>query len=105
MLDSPADPTARTRPGTPRWVKAFGLIAIGAIMLVVVVRLIGGGQHGPGMHAPSADTGAAVASGPTTSGGIGALAEAAEASRTIEVAALDTLTFEPSRIDVAAGET
>ena len=37
-------------PGTPRWVKVFGLIALVVLVLFVVVLLIGGGEHGPGRH-------------------------------------------------------
>ena len=52
-------PTARDRqtadlppyPGTPRWVKVFGIIAIGLVLLVVILLLTGGpGRHGPGRH-------------------------------------------------------
>ena len=108
MIDSPPDPTADAdrRPGTPRWVKVFGLIATGAVALVVVVMLIGGGQHGPGMHAPSGGTGGQtpIATGQASAGGVGAPADSDQASRTIAVATLDTMTFEPSSIEVAAGE-
>jgi hypothetical protein len=38
-------------PGTPRWVKVFGIIAIGVVLLVVILLLTGGpGRHGPGRH-------------------------------------------------------
>jgi hypothetical protein len=38
-------------PGTPRWVKVFGIIAIGLVLLVVILLLTGGlGRHGPGRH-------------------------------------------------------
>ena len=38
-------------PGTPRWVKVFGIMAIGLVLLVVILLLTGGpGQHGPGRH-------------------------------------------------------
>jgi hypothetical protein len=40
-------------PGTPRWVKVFGIIAIGLVLLVVIMMFIGGGDHGPGRHMPS----------------------------------------------------
>jgi hypothetical protein len=33
---------------TPRWVKVFGVIAIGLILLVVVLHLLGGGFGGHG---------------------------------------------------------
>lgn len=37
--------------GTPRWVKAFGIVVI-VLVLMVVVMVFGGG-HGPGAHGPS----------------------------------------------------
>jgi hypothetical protein len=44
-------------PGTPRWVKVFGIIAIGLLLLVVILLLTGGpGRHGPGRHKPSSVT-------------------------------------------------
>ena len=43
-----------SRPGTPRWVKVLGIIAIVVVVLVVIVLLTGGGGgHGPGRHTPS----------------------------------------------------
>ena len=44
-------------PGTPRWVKVFGIIVIVVVLLVVAVMFIGGGEHGPGRHAPSGGAG------------------------------------------------
>jgi ABC-type transporter Mla subunit MlaD len=48
--------------GTPRWVKAFAIIALVLVVLVVVVILVGRGGHGPGRHtrddAPFHDAGA-----------------------------------------------
>jgi hypothetical protein len=41
-------------PGTPRWVKVFGIILI-VVVLLVVARIFIGGEHGPGRHAPSGD--------------------------------------------------
>ena len=46
-------------PGTPRWVKVFGIIAI-VVVLLVVARMFIGGEHGPGRHAPSGDAGGQV---------------------------------------------
>ena len=45
-----------TYPGTPRWVKVFGIVVIGVVLLVVVVLLVATalGLHtpgGPGGHA------------------------------------------------------
>lgn len=44
-------------PGTPRWVKVFGIITLIAVMLFVLVHLTGGGlahliDHGMGGHSP-----------------------------------------------------
>jgi hypothetical protein len=38
-------------PGTPRWVKVFGVVLIALILLVAVMSLVG--EHGPGAHMPS----------------------------------------------------
>ena len=49
---------------TPRWVKVFGIIALVLAVLVVVMLATGrGGSHGPGRHAPSADTTPSVGTG------------------------------------------
>ena len=45
-------------PGTPCWVKVFGIIAIVVVLLVVFMLLTG---HGPGCHTPSGDAGGQVA--------------------------------------------
>ena len=44
-------------PGTPRWVKVFGISFIVLVLLVVVMLLVGGGSHGPGRHLPSGGAG------------------------------------------------
>lgn len=43
--------STRNYPGTPRWVKVFGIIAL-VLLLLVVLRLTGvvAGDHGPGRH-------------------------------------------------------
>jgi hypothetical protein len=39
------------RPGgTPRWVKAFAAVAAVLLLVAVVVKIVGGGEHGPGRH-------------------------------------------------------
>ena len=43
-------------PGTPRWVKVFGIIVIVVVLLVVAVMFIGG-EHGPGRHTQAGDAG------------------------------------------------
>ena len=42
-------------PGTPRWAKVFGIIALVVILLFVILLFTRG--HGPGRHAPSGDAG------------------------------------------------
>jgi hypothetical protein len=44
-------------PGTPRWVKVFGIITLIVVLLVVVMMLAGGGNHGPSRHMPSGGAG------------------------------------------------
>ena len=42
-------------PGTPRWVKVFGIVVLVLVLLVVVMMATGvGGKHGPGRHMPAA---------------------------------------------------
>jgi hypothetical protein len=49
MTDCPPDPDRDTSgdsggyPGTPRWVKVFGIIVIVLVLVFVVVHLMGGG--------------------------------------------------------------
>jgi hypothetical protein len=44
-------------PGVPRWVKAFGTVAIVLVLLVAIMLLSG---HGPGRHTSSGDAGGQV---------------------------------------------
>lgn len=44
---------APTYPGTPRWVKVFGIVVLVLILLVAGVMVAGGGQHGPRRHMPA----------------------------------------------------
>ena len=59
---SPAAGVGRDRgstpvyPGTPRWVKVFGIIAL-VLALLVVIMMFAGGGHGPGRHMPSGGAG------------------------------------------------
>ena len=48
--DTGVEPDRGSTTGTPRWVKVFGIIALVAVVLFLVVMLIGGGEHGPGRH-------------------------------------------------------
>ncbi len=71
MADPTGDPATRNRPGTPIWVKVLGIAALVLVLLVAVLLLVSGGQHGPGMHAPSAGSGGQTppSSGPTSAMG------------------------------------
>jgi hypothetical protein len=45
-------------PGTPRWVKVFGIIAAVVILLFVILMFTRGpGSHGPGRHTGSGSFG------------------------------------------------
>jgi hypothetical protein len=46
LADLPPYPDSN---GTPRWVKVFGIIALVAVLLFVILHLTG---HGPGGHTP-----------------------------------------------------
>ena len=61
MVDPPQNPAASSRPPTPRWVKALALAGVGAVLLVVIVMLVAGGQHGPRRHGAATDGDQAVA--------------------------------------------
>jgi hypothetical protein len=41
----------------PRWVKLFIGIIVVILLTLVLLKIIGGGRHGPGRHLGSADTG------------------------------------------------
>ena len=58
-----ASPAAKMRwtAGVPRWVKVFVITALGLVLLMIVVMLLSGGQHGPGRHVSSAGFDAPVA--------------------------------------------
>ncbi|MEO7908658.1 MAG: hypothetical protein ABIV47_03305 [Roseiflexaceae bacterium] len=56
MAQSHEDPDRRSTSGTPRWVKVFGIIVL-VVVLLFVISLLAGGQHGPGLHTPSGDSG------------------------------------------------
>ena len=54
-------------PGTPRWVKVFGIIALVLALLVGIIVLTGvGGEHGPGRHLPPGGAGDAPSTMPVT---------------------------------------
>lgn len=104
--DTGVGPGRGSKPGMPRWVKVFGIIAIVLVLLVVIMLLFGGGgQHGPGRHTGGAGGPTPPSGGQQNPGGVGGPADADEAARTVEVTTLDAMTFEPSRINASAGET
>jgi len=93
----PTDPAASAPPRTPRWAKVFAISgAVIAVMLILVLTGVFGKGHGPGRH---------MGGHSRSTASIGEPADAAEADRTIEVRALDTLAFEPATLSVSAGET
>jgi hypothetical protein len=55
MADQPSSSEREDRAdrgpaaGPPRWVKVFGIITLALIVLVLIV-LLAGGNHGPGRH-------------------------------------------------------
>jgi hypothetical protein len=56
--EAPRRGSTTAYPGTPRWVKVFGIILLVLVLLVVVIMATGvGGGHGPGRHMPSGSTG------------------------------------------------
>ena len=57
MADLPHNSNNDDRPGTPRWVKAFGIIGIVLALLFAILKFAGlGGEHGPSRHAPPSIT-------------------------------------------------
>ncbi|WP_165821192.1 hypothetical protein [Nocardioides gansuensis] len=54
MTGSAHDPMGRRAhevpPGVPRWVRLLALGLVVALVAVVVVMLLVGGEHGPGRH-------------------------------------------------------
>ena len=55
--DIRARPDRGSTTSTPRWVKAFGILAFVLVLLLVIMMLTGrGGSHDPGRHIPFADT-------------------------------------------------
>jgi nitrite reductase (NO-forming) len=56
--DTSTMPDGGSPPGMPRWVKVGG-IAVGILILLgVLVMMIGGVEHGPGLHGPGGGAGA-----------------------------------------------
>ncbi|MBZ9715581.1 hypothetical protein [Deinococcus multiflagellatus] len=40
--------------GMPRWVKGFLWVGVALLLVVLALKVFGGGQHGPGRHLPGA---------------------------------------------------
>ena len=56
-MTSPRTGSGGEYPGTPRWVKVFGVVIAVAVLLLVILMLTRGpGGHGPGRHLPLGDT-------------------------------------------------
>ena len=52
----PSRTSTASYPGTPRWVKVFGIVTAVLVLLVAILLITGvGGGHGPGRHEPSGD--------------------------------------------------
>ena len=70
MADQPSSPEREDRThrgqtaGPPRWVKVSGIIALALIVLLLIV-LLAGGNHGPGRHQSSPGYGGQLPSGAT----------------------------------------
>jgi hypothetical protein len=47
-----SQPGESKHPPTPRWVKLFAVIAVIAVALLLVLAILGGGEHGPQRHLP-----------------------------------------------------
>lgn len=62
MIDDPASLDDESPPGVPRWVKAFVLIAVFVILIVLLVLFGIGGEHGPGVHSSAMATGLGLGS-------------------------------------------
>jgi hypothetical protein len=48
--DRRADRNAEDHPGLPRWVRLLAIGGVVALVVLVAVALLVGGDHGPGMH-------------------------------------------------------
>ena len=95
MSQAQVGPGRGQPPSIPRWVKVFGIIAAVLVVGFVILHLTG---HGFGNHTMPMN-------GQANTGGIGGPVNASEATRTVAVTSLDAMTFEPTSINVATGET
>ncbi|HEU0079500.1 MAG TPA: hypothetical protein VFQ76_17720 [Longimicrobiaceae bacterium] len=65
MADPPHHPDPGDFPGTPRWVKVYGLAAIVFVLVVVVVHLAGGGFRHHGAEGDTPPSGVTERGAPT----------------------------------------
>ena len=76
MADPPASSDTGVRhdhpspTGTPRWVKAFAVIAV-VLVVLVAVMLLSGGRHGPSRHTSADAAGHTPAPGAMKAGVVG----------------------------------
>ena len=103
MTDS-HEPRMDQRPKTPRWVLALGGGLLAVILLAILVMVLGGGQHGPGMHLGGGGAPASPSASAASDVGAGEPADESEARRTVEITTADAMRFEPAAIAVAPGE-
>lgn len=55
-----------TPPGMPRWVKVSALVTLAVVVALLVIFLLAGGEHGPGLHTGAVDHSWHVTGGPQT---------------------------------------
>ena len=51
MSQTQVESNQRSTYGTPRWVKAFGIIIL-VLLVVIGIALLSGGEHSPSRHMP-----------------------------------------------------
>lgn len=67
--DAAGEPEPESFTGAPRWVKVLGALVLAVVVVLLVVKLMGGGAgHGPDRHL-SGDPPAALAIGPSAGTG------------------------------------
>lgn len=106
------DPDARRRhrtssgPGQRRWLAVLA-ISLAVVLLAAALKLLGGGYRPPGGGILGGILGGGQTMPPTASGnpaGVGGPADAADASRIVEVAISGSAAFEPATIEMSVGE-
>lgn len=102
------DPDARRRhrtssgPGQRRWLAVLA-ISLAVVLLAAALMLLGGGYRTPG----GGILGGGRTMPPAASGnpaGVGGPADAADASRIVEVAVSGSAAFEPATVEMSVGE-